>query len=235
MTRAARFAGIAIAAVAPLVLATCRDGEPTGFGRIARASVNLASLASAATPGQPNVPLDSIRVALTRVGDLAPALDTVLRARGDTIAGDSLVLRLQVQLRTDPENFSIAITTYGAGLTWYQASGTAVLSATKPATPVLTAVYVGPGANAARVSVGPRDTVMLGGHTIGLRATVYDSSNAPIANVPVGYRLSDTTRGAVALPTYLTGTFTAAGAVRDSVWLIAETPTHLRDSTRIHI
>ncbi len=90
MTRAARFAGIAIAAVAPLVLATCRDGEPTGFGRIARASVNLASLASAATPGQPNVPLDSIRVALTRVGDLAPALDTVLRARGDTIAGDSL-------------------------------------------------------------------------------------------------------------------------------------------------
>ncbi|HXI34775.1 MAG TPA: Ig-like domain-containing protein [Gemmatimonadales bacterium] len=235
MTRAARFAGIAIAALAPLVLATCKDGEPTGVGRIARASVNLASLAGAATPGEADVPLDSIRVALTRVGDVAPALDTVIHARGDTVAGDSLVVRLQVQLRTDPENFNIVITTYGAGLTWYQASGTAVLSATTPAVPVLTAVYVGPGANAARVSVGPRDTVVVGGRTIGLRATVYDASNAPIAGVPVGYSLSNPTFGTVALPTYLTGTFTPSGTVRDSVWLIAQTPTHLRDSTRIHI
>src|SRR4029077_19334988 len=132
---------------------------------------------------------------------------------------DSLVVRLQVELRRDPETFTIAITTYGVGITWYQASGTAVLSATKPAVPVLTAIYVGPGANAARVSVGPRDTVMLGSRTIGLRATVYDSNNAPIARAPGGSPLSDTTRGAVALPTYLTGPFTAAGAVRDSVWL----------------
>ncbi|HEY6854142.1 MAG TPA: Ig-like domain-containing protein, partial [Gemmatimonadales bacterium] len=235
MTRAARFARAALVGLIALIAATCRDGSPTGFGRVARASVNLASLAGPAAPGEADVPLDSVRVVLTRLGDAAAALDTVIHVRGDTVAGDSLVVKLRVELRQDPETFTVDITTYGAGIAWYSAHGTAVLSAATTAAPVLTALYIGPGANAARVAIGPRDTVMVGGRTIALRATVYDSSNSPIAGVPVGYRLSDTTRGSVALPTYLTGTFTAAGAVRDSVWLIAETPTHLRDSTRIHI
>ena len=253
MTRAARFTSAALAGLIALALATCRDGSPTGFGRVARASVNLASLAGPAAPGEADVPLDSVRVVLTRVGDLTPALDTVISVRGDTVLGDSLVVKLRVELRQDPETFSIAITTYGAGITWYLANGTAVLSTAAAAAPVLTAVYVGPGRNNSRLLASIPGIPLTATETIsnrisagvtgsptpvfchGLRATVYDSNNTPIPGVPVGYRLSDTTRGSVALPTYLTGTFTAAGTVRDSVWLIAETPTHVRDSTRIHI
>ncbi len=218
-----------------LLLATCQDKSATGPGRMARTSLDLSAFAAMTSTGAADVPLDSVRVVLTRLGDATPALDTVIHVRGDTIGGDSLMIRLLVELQRDPETFTIAVSTYGAGIVWYQATGSAVLSASKIAAPVMTAVYVGPGANAARVSVSPRDTLMVGGRTIGLRAIVYDSSDKPIAGVPVGYRLSDTTRGKIALPTYLTGTFTAAAAVRDSVWLVAETPTHLRDSTRIHI
>src|SRR5262249_53501777 len=39
----------------------------------------------------------------------------------------------------------------------------------------------------------------------------------------------------VSQPTSTTGTFKGSTGIRDSVWLYVETPTHLRDSTRIHV
>src|SRR5437763_70074 len=36
-------------------------------------------------------------------------------------------------------------------------------------------------------------------------------------------------------PTPYTATLTAARSLRDSVWVVAETPTHLKDSTRVHL
>jgi hypothetical protein len=84
------------------------------------------------------------------------------------------------------------------------------------------------------VRVFPVDTTAIGGTSFPLHSVVTDSSDGVIAGVPVGYRLSDATRGSVT-PAYLSASFTAAATVRDSVWVVAETPTHLRDSTRIHI
>jgi plastocyanin len=39
----------------------------------------------------------------------------------------------------------------------------------------------------------------------------------------------------VTYPTATTATLTAALSLRDSLWVVAETPTHLRDSTRVHL
>ena len=83
--------------------------------------------------------------------------------------------------------------------------------------------------------MAPADTTAIGGIPLPLRAGVYDGADAPILGVPMGYRLSDTTKGAVAYPTPYTATFTGKTNVRDSIWVVAETPTHINDSTRVHI
>ena len=53
--------------------------------------------------------------------------------------------------------------------------------------------------------------------------------------MPVGYRVSDTSGASVVYLTPYTALFTGKPALRDSVWVVAETPTHLKDSTQVHI
>ncbi len=95
--------------------------------------------------------------------------------------------------------------------------------------------YVGPGASAVRVQLDTAPRRIVGGTTVPLRANVYDAGGVVMTGVPIGYRLSDSTRGTILYPTPFTATLTASPAVRDSVWLVAETPTHLKDSARVQI
>ncbi|HYS21402.1 MAG TPA: plastocyanin/azurin family copper-binding protein, partial [Gemmatimonadales bacterium] len=216
-----------------LVIITCTDQSVTGPKYPGRAALDLRAWASAA-PGAPVIPIDSLEITFRRA-DGSVALDQRLGFRPDTLLSDSAVIRLNIELRQNSETFNVLVRAFGSGVDWYRFAGAVQIAAGGVAQPALTGLYVGPGANAVRVVMRPPDTTVIGGTAFGLRALAYGAAGDSIAGVPIGYRLSDSTRGKVTYPTGTTATLTAALALRDSVWVVAETPTHLKDSTRVHI
>jgi len=233
--RGVRSIAIAGASLAlALFVVTCVNDRILGPGHYGAARFNFNAL-SPAVLGVP-VPVESLEIRLTRSADQSLALDTVMGFHAGTAAGDSAVIRLNVLLKESPEEFLLTIRAYGLGVTWYTSSTTTQISTGAAATPVLlTAIYTGTGANAAGLVIGPRDTTVLGGVAIPLQAVVSDSTGKVIANVPVGYRLSDTSEASVTYPTPYTAVLTTKTTVRDSLWIVGETPTHVKDSTRVHI
>jgi plastocyanin len=215
-----------------LLIITCTDRSVTGPPRAGRAAFNLSGWASVA-PGTPLIPIDSLELTFSRA-DGSGALSQRL-AFPNLLSSDSLVIRTDVPLRQNPETFSVALRLFGRGIDWFRYQGTIQLTAGGTAQPPLTGLYVGPGANAARVVMRPVDTTAIGGTAFALRALAFGPLGDSIVGVPIGYRLSDPTRGAVTYPTATTATLTAALSLRDSLWVVAETPTHLRDSTRVHL
>ena len=230
MGRLLRFgAGLALA----LMISTCRDERVAGPPGPGALRFDLRGLLAPPQPGQADVPIDSVRVTLQRSGDATFAYDSTFRVRSDTL-GDSLTLNLDVVLSTSPEDMTLDVTTYGQDVVWYQVTGPVTLTAGQTVAAKFTAVYVGPGANAASVKILPVDTTVVGGMPFALHAVVFDPSNNAIAGVPVGYVARNAGVGSVSV-NYLTATFTGTNTVRDSVWVVAETPTHLKDSTRVHV
>lgn len=232
MSRALRIgAGLVLA----FVVLTCTDEQVAGPTRPGALRLDLSGLTAPAASGEPDIPLDSIRVTFRPAGQSVIAYDTTIAPVGAQVQGDSAVLQLKVPLSHSPEDFDVVVEAFGADILWYRLTTTLTITEGNNPTPApFTARYVGPGATAGRVQVLPADTTAEGGAAFALHAVVYDSFNAPLAGVPVGYRLSDSTRGNVNV-NYLTATFVGASNLRDSVWVIAETPTHITDSTRIHL
>ncbi len=217
-----------------LVVITCTERSLTGPGHPGVAAFDFSAWAPSATlPGTAPVPIDSLEIILQRTSDGSTALDQRFGFRPDTLKGDSLVVK--VDLSQSPEAFTITVRMYGGGIDWYRFTGSVNITAGATARPSIIGQYIGPGANATRVVIGPVDTTAVGGTAFPLRAQAYDAVGSAISGVPIGYRLSDATRGSVAYATPYTATLTAARSLRDSVWVVAETPTHLKDSTRVHL
>jgi plastocyanin len=215
-----------------LLIITCTDRSVTGPLRAGRAAFNLSGWLSAA-PGTPLIPIDSIEITFSRA-DGSVALAQRL-AFPNVLSSDSVVIRTDVPLRLNPETFTAALRLFGRGIDWFRYRGVLQLAAGSTAQAPLTGLYVGPGANAARVVMRPVDTTAIGGTAFALRALAFGPLGDSLAGVPIGYRLSNPTGGAVTYPSATTATLTAALSLRDSLWVVAETPTHLRDSTRVHL
>jgi hypothetical protein len=215
-----------------LLILTCTDRSVTGPPRAGRAAFNLTGWAGAA-PGTPVIPIDRFEIAFSRA-DGSVALDQRL-GFPNLLSSDSVVIRTDVPLRLNPETFTVALRLFGGGIDWFRYQGKLQLTAGGTAQGPLTGLYVGPGANAARVVMRPVDTTAIGGTAFALRALAFGPLGDSVVGVPIGYRLSNPTRGAVTYPTATTATLTAALSLRDSLWVVAETPTHLRDSTRVHL
>lgn len=218
-----------------LVVSTCVDRTLTGPHLLVRAGLNLAALAQPVGSGLPPVPFDSIDIKFFSA-DSVLAYEKIMGFSPDTMKGDSLVVPLTVPLDQSPETFTLVVRAYGGGVTWYTGSSTIQLTeGPGNVASTLAVQYVGPGANAARVSMAPVDTTAVGGTPFALHATVYDSSGKAIPGVPVGYRVSDTTAASVSYPTAFTANLTGKPTVRESLWVVATTPTKLKDSTFVHI
>jgi plastocyanin len=215
-----------------LLIITCTDRSVTGPLRAGRAAFNLSGWASAA-PGTPLIPIDSIEITFSRADGSVALAQRV--AFPNVLSSDSVVIRTDVTLRLNPETFTAALRLFGRGIDWFRYRGVLQLAAGSTAQAPLTGLYVGPGANAARVVMRPVDTTAISGTAFALRALAFGPLGDSLAGVPIGYRLSDPTRGAVTYPSATTATLTAALSLRDSLWVVAETPTHLRDSTRVHL
>ncbi|HVH09736.1 MAG TPA: hypothetical protein VM736_08060 [Gemmatimonadales bacterium] len=217
-----------------LGIVTCTDRSVTGPKHRANAALDFRALAAASVPGTPHIPVDSLEITFRRA-DGSVALDDRLGFKADTLAGDSAVIRIDLELSQSTETFTVVVRAFGAGLDWYHFAGTAQVAAGATAQPTLTGQYVGPGANAARVVMRPVDTTAVGGTVFPLRALAYGAAGDSITGVPIGYRVSDSTRAGIAYLTSFSAQLTAALSLRDSVWVVAETPTHLKDSTRVRL
>ena len=217
-----------------LVVITCTERGLTGPHHPGSAAFDFSAWAPAATvPGAAPVPIDSLEIVLQRASDGSVALDKRYGFNPDTLKGDSLVVN--VDLSQSPEAFTITIRMYGGGIDWYHFTGSVDVTAGAIARPSITGQYVGTGANATRVVIRPADTTAVGGTVVPLRALAFDALGDSITGVPIGYRLGDSTRGSVTYPTPYSASLTVARSLRDSVWVVAETPTHLKDSTRVHL
>ena len=109
-------AGCALA----LLIITCTEQNVTGPQRSGAAALTFAGLAPRA--GGARVPVNSLEIKLQRSTDQSTALDSVFGFRPDTAPGDSAVLRLNVNLRENPEDFVLSVRAFGSGATWYMGS-----------------------------------------------------------------------------------------------------------------
>lgn len=223
--RSLAWAGLALA----LFGLTCRDDRLTGPGRPAYAVLDVSALALAG-PGDPPVPADSVQITFIRT-DESIALDTI-RALAPAAQGDSFLLSLDVPLVATPEDLTLTLRAFGGGYDWYAGSSTVqlVAGATTPATVV--PQYVGPGATADSVRIVVPTPRLVGGVAVTVTATVFGPSG-PVAGVPVGFSVGNEQVASISGQQLDVATLTGAQPLRDSTWVIAEIPTHLRDSVRV--
>lgn len=225
------WAGLALA----LFSITCTDRAPTGPGRLGAAAFDLAPFFLHA-PGDPPVPADSVRITVRRANDEFPSLDTTLALTGITAGGDSARVTLGIEMEETSEDVVITVAVVGGGITWYTGSTTATLIAgatVNPSSP-LVMTYVGTGFDADSVRIQMAGTQIVGGIGVSLSAAVYVPGGI-LSGVPVGYRVGDSTV-ATLTPLTISGVrITGRVPVRDSTWVYAETPTHLRDSVLVHV
>ncbi|HXV90004.1 MAG TPA: Ig-like domain-containing protein, partial [Gemmatimonadales bacterium] len=223
-----RWAALALA----LAGLTCRDNHPIGPGAAGRAVFDVRAFALFA-PGDPPVPVESLDVVFRRTDESLAFADTVDLAAA--AQGDSFVVSLDVPLDETPQDFLLTLRAFGGGIDWYEADTVVALAqgANAPLAPL--GRYVGPGANAASVLLVIPTTRVVGGVATPLSAIVHDSSGAPLSGVPVGFRVGNAGVATVSGALLNSATVTGAQPIRDSTWVYAETPTHLRDSVRVHV
>src|SRR5712675_2029360 len=107
------------------------------------AALNFSALAPKA--GGVPVPVESLEVTLQRPADQSVALDSTFPFVRDTAKGDSAVFKLNIVLRSNPEDFLLSVRAFGGGFTWYTGSSSIKIAAGAAATPVgLVIQYVGP-------------------------------------------------------------------------------------------
>jgi len=225
--RSLAWAGLALA----LFGLTCRDDRLTGPGGPAFAALDVSALVTLG-PGDPPVPADSIQITFVRT-DQSVALDTI-RALAPAAQGDSFLLALDVPLIQTPEDLTLTLRAFGGGYDWY--AGTSVVQLVAGATTPATVVpqYVGPGANADSVRIVLPSTRLVGGVAVTVAATVF-GPGGPVAGVPVGFSVANDLVASVSGQQLDVATVTGTQPLRDSTWVIAEIPTHLRDSVRVAV
>jgi hypothetical protein len=179
--------------------------------------------------------MDSVRIVVRGSADQALLLDVTLPLGTLDSSGAADTLSIDVPLRTDPEAVTITVTATGAGVTWYTGTTTASLTNNQTIAPgPLTLTYVGPGAGADSVRIQMAGTRIIGGIARRAAAAVWVPGGI-LTGVPVGYRVGNASVATVANVGINAVDVTGVVPVRDSTWLYAETPTHLRDSIRVQV
>jgi hypothetical protein len=208
-----RWAALALA----LAGLTCRDDHPIGPGAAGRAVFDVRAFALFA-PGDPPVPVESLEVVFRRSDESIASADTVDLAAA--AQGDSFVVSLDVPLDETPQASSPGA--FGGGIDWVRRRQGAPPGANAPWPP---GAYVGPGRATAFCWCQP----LARGRAAAPCATCTTRGAARWASWGSSER-----RGGEVGPVN-SATMTGAPLIRDSTWVYAETPTHLRDSVRVGV
>ena len=195
-------------------------------------ALDLASLfrANASVP----VPVDEVLVELRRLSDSSVAFTRVVTSGQFSQNGDSLVVPITLELSQPTESFYLYAEARGGGVVYYSVNSTVTATAGQSTqTPEITPVYVGPGSTADSVVLALSSPSVATGGTVQVTATVYQGLT-PVAGVPVGYGVNDST----ALTVQQSGLSTAqlqAGSVPGTYLVVAETPTGLADTATLTV
>lgn len=208
------------------LLAGCGDAATDGSGR------GLASLAVAPeypagyVAGSLNLVVDQIKVRVVRPPS-EWVMDTTATFPADA---QSVSLRVQVPLKARMESLDVVLELWAGPLLVFAGSRSVDVAeggrASQPTAIPMT--YRGPGAEARKIQITPRDTVLRPGEVFGFGILADNGSGVPVGDVYVNWFLTGSS-GASVQPT---GVLTAAAA-RGSVMLHARAATGARDSSRI--
>ena len=237
---------IAVAGLLGLSLLSC-GREPTGPGAGLRVATGLSFLAefpgplASITSGAGSVvPFDRVRVLFRRT-DNTVALDSLVPFPSNA---DSVALALSVPLSSsapstgEPMTLSLAYVN-SAGDTVFRGGPVPIVAQVRaagsppPEPASVPLAYVGPGANATRVTVGTDTIALVAGDAFTVTAVARDAQGAPIANTPLLFSSLDGAHATLASPASGAGVTTSlrgtsrirvqllTGAAEDTATIIA--------------
>ncbi len=224
----------AVMAAGLLALTNCM--EPTGERGVPRpGGVTITSRLPQASQYQSAVlAVEKIRVTLTTFPDSLQRVDTVaVRTYPFDVNQNTITLSVPLFLSQPSETLYVHLDYLtSTGVTLFTALTQTVVTAGGGSDTQndYGVNYVGPGANAAFMTIAPRDTTILGGTTLQFVPTAYDSSQAELPEVYVSWSTSDTSVRINAL-----GQLTAPNNRTVTVTVFASTPNGRFDRTTVTI
>ena len=230
-----RARGIAAALLLALTGLACRDtAGPAGVGRIAPTAAAFAVVPQLGVDdGEPEIPLRQARIRLFRLPGRTPevaALDTLIPF-GER---DEESITLSVALTMANERFTLELALIDdRGDVVYLGRDTVIAYARgkPPAAEPFRLRYAGPDTAVARITLEPRDTVLLVGDELALRASAYLGDGRTTAA-----RFGFVVRGSSALTVDARGVVRAtAPAAARTAWVVARTATGLADSVAVEV
>jgi len=212
---------------AGVLVSTCSTDSALSPGTAVESRLDVGFLFQAG--GTLPIPVDTVLVELRRASDSTIAYRAELSSSQFAQQSDSLILTIQLELTTSPEQFWFYAAAIGGGITYYSVSGQVTAVAGRSvSTPAMVPTYVGPGSTADSVRLALSAAQVNPGDSVLATATVYEN-NLVVPGVPVGIGSSDSS---LVLPrtigfnqAWLMVSPTATGAVNVS----AVTPTGLVD------
>jgi len=172
--------------------------------------------------------VDNVRLLLKHEnGELA--IDTVVAI----VAGqDSVVIELSVRLHESQELLEANLSLRAGDEIVF--AGTQDIPAKRGGNvasrpPAIDMIYMGPGALATTLVVGPSDTTIVSTDSVVFRPLALDATGQELPTIPMAWSLSDSTRGMMTS----TGVFRPIGG-RGETYVIGRLPTGLKDSTLVN-
>ena len=180
------------------------------------------------------VDVTSIRIRLVDLGG-AVALDTVIVFPADQQTL-SVVLPLSIQGNEQQFNAIIELRDASGTVQFSSTQRVTARDASRPAAPTVavTLQYVGPGATAKTITVSPAEGTVLPGASQPLIATATDQSGAPVPNLIVSWKSSDTTIARVTSTGNISATATSRGP-RGTVTFTASTPNGIAGTAKVTV
>ena len=196
-------------------------------------SASTASLALALAWPEPmtanavfGASIDSVSVFIYR-SDESTAADTIFAWAADD---EELRLAVDVALRQEVETVYVNLDLRAGQTTLFYSYSQAIMRrGSVPAAPAMPLQYIGPGYDAAFITITPRGSGTTRGGTITFSATAQNAQQA-IVPAPIGWSVSDTRLGTIDAQ----GVFTAKSTL-GSVRIRAITPNGIRDSVDVTI
>jgi len=205
---------------------------PTNPGRRGTAYIAVAPVFSRDALGSfSGLAVDQVRITVIR-----PPSDTLARVTIPfSVDSTSITARVPVDVTGSEDLMVIIEMLAGAGgAAQVVFTGTQTVTAVQglanpPPAAAVPVTFVGPGTQVATLQIQPRDSGTIFGATVPFRVTAFDSQSTAVPQFYVSWSTSSAAHTINALGEFV------AGNTRGTVWVIARTPTGIRDSTRITI
>ena len=174
----------------------------------------------------------SLRVVLVRPG----TTDTVAQTTVNVEEGQNeIVVSLDAPIRGSEERLTASLEMSSGGVLLFSGSVSLIarVAADIARAPVLVPLWVGPGKEAVRIAISPRDVTLPAGGRVTFGATAFDANNNPVTSTDFQsrwqWRLDDPTLGSIPL----NGGEFVGGSKAGVALITVFTPNLLRDTVRL--